>query len=582
MVDNFKSKYLSLISNLLSEHFSLSSDLIEKVESLSEVPKDFKNGNLAIPCFLLSKELKKSPQDVAIELCELINSKNSLEFLDKVVAVGPYVNAFWNQNIFFKKIIESMEQNNYISSTENKTIVIESPSPNTNKPLHLGHVRNMLLGLSITNILKKVGNNVNLVNLNNDRGLHICKSMIAYKLWGDNKTPESENIKSDLFVGQFYVEFAKKVKDDPSLEESAKKMLIDWENGDKEVVELWNKMRTWALNGFYETYNSYGIKHDKEYFESEIYKDGREIIERGLSNGLFQKEDDGAVFVDLEDKKLGKKYLLREDGTSIYIVQDIFLATLKEKDFSPDKSVFIVGNEQEYHFKVLFEILGMLGICNVESNYHFSYGMINLPEGKMKSREGNVVDADGLLIEVKENAKEELLKREPEMPLTEVDMRSTIISKAAINYFILKYDPLKDFIFNPKESLSFEGETGPYLLYTYARIKSIFRKVDIGENEISNLNCSYDSLSEYEIKLLNILETFENCVYESAKNFKPSILSRFLMDTAQSFNEFYQHCNIMKEEVENLKNARLKICNSTAIILKDGLSLLGIDVLEQM
>ncbi|MCB1084452.1 MAG: arginine--tRNA ligase, partial [Simkania sp.] len=444
------------------------------------MPKDTAHGDYAFPCFILAKKLQKAPQIIASELSD----RFSLEQV-RVAAIGPYLNFTILDNSKQIETLKHILSGNIIQKTaEPKVVLIESPGPNTNKPLHLGHLRNMLLGISLTHALRAIGKTVHTVNVNNDRGIHICKSMLAYQLFGDGKTPQSEGRKSDHFVGDYYVKFAQACAESEErkteLENQAQEMLTKWEAGDQEVLALWKKMNDWCLAGFQETYKRMGLTIEKEYFESETYQGGKDIILKGAEDGLFYKNEKGAIEADLEDKGLGKKVLLRSDGTSVYITQDINMAHLRYQDFSFDEMIYIVGNEQEYHFKVLFELFRMLGWSFGESCRHFSYGMIELPEGKMKSREGNVIDTDDLIKTVDGLAYEAVKERYEDLDEAEMNERAQAISTGAIRFFFLKFDPLKNFVFNPKESLSFEGETGPYVQYTHARISSILRKSDAG------------------------------------------------------------------------------------------------------
>ncbi|PIN71803.1 arginine--tRNA ligase, partial [Candidatus Pacearchaeota archaeon CG11_big_fil_rev_8_21_14_0_20_30_13] len=432
----------------------------DKIKSSIEVPKDYSKGDFAFPCFVLASTMKMPPHEIAIQIREAIGNP-PLDF-ESIETEGAYINFFSNRKILALRIISKIKRlgSNFGKSDFGKKekVMVEFPSPNTNKPLHLGHLRNMSIGESISRISEFNGEKIIRTNLNNDRGIHICKSMLAYKKWGKGKKP-SKKIKSDHLVGDFYVKYSKKEKVDPKIEKEAHDMLGKWESGDKETILLWKKMNKWALDGFKETYKNFGIKHDKEYFESNIYTKGREIILKGVEKGIFEKIEDGSVKLDLKKEGLGEKYLLRADGTSLYITQDIYLAYLKQKEFHLTKSYYVVGNEQNYHFDVLFNVLKKLEIT-LNGLKHVSYGMVNLPEGKMKSREGIVVDADDLLQKMKKLAEKEIIKR-GKISKKELEKRSHLISLAAIKYFLLKVDSKKDMLFNPKESISFDGNTGP-------------------------------------------------------------------------------------------------------------------------
>lgn len=555
-----------------------------EAKSLIEVPPDPKLGDYAFPCFTLSKQLKKSPMNIALELQESlkkINLKQDHKYFELIKNEGPYINFFINKELLVKNVIGTIlsEKNDYGKKKKSgEVILIESPGPNTNKPLHLGHLRNILLGQSISNILKKQGHEVHIVNVVNDRGIHICKSMLAYKKLGSGDSPELSKMKSDHFVGKYYVKYSELEKENPEIEKEAQELLKKWEDEDEETIALWRKMNAWALDGFSETYNKLGFDIEKEYFESDTYKHGREIIYAGLKKGIFQEDDSGIIF-DLENKGLGKKVLLRKDGTSVYITQDIYMAWKRYEDFNFDRMYYVVGNEQEYHFKVLFEIFKALGWKFHEGCYHFSYGMVELPEGKMKSREGNVVDIDDLIHDVTEIARIELKQRYPELSINELDRRAGIIALAAIRFFFLKYDPLRNFVFNPKESLSFEGETGPYIEYSYARINSIFKKIEEGFNPEDS---DFSLLKEdNEIALVKLLSQYPEIIDKAANEMKPSVICRYLIELAQKFSEFY-HANPVINSEKKIRDARLTLVYCIQTVLKSGMELLSMTPIEEM
>lgn len=541
-------------------------------EKLIEIPKENKNGDFAFPCFVLAKVLKSSPVKIAEELVEKLDKTN----FEKVIVIGPYINFFLNRKKLAQEIILKIdkEKENFGKSDigKGKSVMLEFPSPNTNKPLHLGHLRNMSIGESTSRIYEANGFKVIRTSLNNDRGIHICKSMLAYKKWGEGKTPESENKKSDHFVGDYYVKYNTEFKKDESLEKEAQEMLKKWEEGDSETIELWEKMNKWAFDGFNETFSKFGIKLDREFFESEIYKHGKEIILDGLKKGVFTKREDGAVIIDLEKEGLGEKVLLRSDGTAIYITQDIYLAKLKFDEYKIDESMYVVGNEQEYHFQVLFSILDKLGICDKDKLTHISYGMVNLPEGKMKSREGTVVDADNLIQELRDSVIKGLKKRGNFDPKTSEE-KSLKLALAAIKYFLLKVDFKKSMVFNPKESISFEGDTGPYLEYSYARASSILRKKAAGKFSMP------EKLEEKELNLILKLNEFSTVVYDSYRQKNPALVANYSYKLAQMFNEFYHACPVIDSENEDF---RLNLVKSFRQVLKNGLALLGIETLEEM
>jgi len=550
--------------NLLKKVISLSE---EEIDSLLEVPPN-NMGDLAFPCFTLAKTLKKAPGVIAKETAGNIKVVSPIE---KVESNGPYINFFFDKNIFSDKVISEIleEKNVYGSCKDNKSVMVEYPGPNTNKPLHLGHIRNMLLGGSVCNILAFCGMKMIPVDIVNDRGIHICKSMLAYKKYGKGKVPEK---KSDHFVGDFYVLYNEKVKENPKLEDEAKEMLLKWEAGDKETRLLWSKMNHWAIEGMKETYAKFDVFHKKSYLESEMYLHGKDVVDEGLDKGVFKKRKDGAVIVDLTKDGFDEKVLLRSDGTGVYITQDLYLGKKRFEDFKPDQLVYVVANEQDYHFKVLFKIFKLLGYDFADNCHHLSYGMVNLPSGKMKSREGTVVDADNLVVEVKELAKKEILKRHKSISKDELEKRSEIIGMGALKFFVLKFDPIKDFTYNPEESVSFEGETGPYVQYAHARICSILRSA--GKFKFEK---KFFHQKEYE--LVKLLGRYPEVVVSACKNYKPSLVARYCLDLAQCFNEFYQECPVIKGDN---KASRLTLVTCVKFVLSSGLDLLGIKAPEEM
>jgi arginyl-tRNA synthetase len=457
---------------------------------------------------------------------------------------------------------------------KSKRIVIEYPSPNTNKPLHLGHIRNMLIGSSTSNLLEYMGQKVFQVNLNNDRGIHICKSMLAYKRLGNGRDPDK---KPDHFVGDFYVKYNELEEEDESVIEEAQDLLKKWEEKDPETRALWKKMNEWALKGFEETYKKFGIEFDKQYFESDYYWKGKKLIMEGLEKDIFEETEDGAVVAPLSEvSDLPDKVLLRSDGTSIYITQDVYLASLKKKDFQYDISIYVVGNEQDLYFKQLFKVLEMLGF--EEEKYHLSYGMIALPGGKMKSREGNVVDADDLVEEIQSLAYEEVDKRYNELSEGEKKERAKIIGMGALRFFILKISPKTDFVFNPQESISFEGETGPYVQYVYARIESIIEKSQ--EPLTDEVDPSFFQ-DENEQALIQQLNYFPEVVNEAAENYDIHLIPQYLLNLCQTFNSFYTACPVIQEDKE-LEQARLLLIKCVQLVIKKGLNLMDIQVLKEM
>lgn len=563
--------FKGVIARLLAKETGL---LEGEIDSLLETPPSPELGDFAFPCFILAKSMKKAPNIIAQELAKKLKPKAPIT---EVKAVGPYLNFFVDKSKLSADVIKDILNCGACYGSwplKKEKVMIEYPAPNTNKPLHLGHVRNMLLGNSICNILAFAGYQAIPVNYVNDRGVHICKSMLAYQKWGKNKLPDK---KSDHFVGDYYVMFSQKAKEHPELEEEIQELLRKWEAGDKGLVALWKKMNKWALDGFNETYKKFDVHHKKTYFESEIYNHGKEIILEGLKKGLFSKDEEGAIIADLENDGLGKKVLIRKDGTAIYITTDIYLAKLKFDDFKMDKSVYIVGSEQIYHFNVLFKLLDMLGFPFAKNCYHLAYGMIYLPEGRMKSREGTVVDADDLLVEMEKEAEEEVKKRHKELKKQEIDKRKEIIGKGALKFFILKYDPMKDFTYDPKESISFEGETGPYVQYAHARICSILKNVKKFEPEKIKPEFNH----KLELRLITLLSEFPNIVSAAAEQYKPSLVARYALDLAQAFNEFYHECPVLKAD-KKVMESRLVLIFCVKQVIKNALDLLGIQAPEEM
>jgi len=563
------------IAEYLSEYITNIS--VKEIKNLVEIPPPDFDFNYAFPCFQLAKFEKKAPGDIANELKK--NMKLP-DYLEGIEATGPYLNFKVKPSQILQNIFSLQEdygriyEKNSNFSSKYSRIVIEYPSPNTNKPLHFGHIRNMLLGRSLSNLLKYKGDKVFDVNLNNNRGIHICKSMFAYEKWGDGKEP---NKKSDHFVGDFYVKYTQMEQKDSKIIENVYDLLRLWEENDPKTRALWKKMNNWAYEGFNETYKVLKITFDKEYFESDIYWKGKAKILEGLDKGIFTKTEDGAVIAYLEEKfNLPNKILLRRDGTSLYITQDIFLAFQKKEDFNYDKSIYVVGNEQDLYFKQLFAVLDLIGFK--EDKFHLSYGMVYLPEGKMKSREGTIVDADDIIEKMQKLAYEEVDKRYPELTEQEKKERANAIGMAALSFFILKFNPKSDFIFNPKESISFEGETGPYIQYCYARIESILTK------SIKNisLNVNWDLINhEKELSLVKQLNSFPELLDSIKENYNLHLIPQYLLSLCQAFNSFYSSCQVLSEN-KDLEKTRLLLIRCVQIVIKIGLDILGIDILNQM
>ncbi|MDD3263606.1 MAG: arginine--tRNA ligase [Candidatus Nanoarchaeia archaeon] len=564
--------YIDEISKEIIKQFPNIKSNVEEISSLIDTPKN-NYGDLAIPVFKFAKELNKNPNDLSIEFQEKIN----LDFC-KTQAVGPFVNFFFEKEKISNELLKKVD---FKFENKNKRIIIEFPSPNTNKPLHIGHLRNMLLGNSVANVLEENGYEVKRLDLINDRGVHICKSMLAYQKWGNNKTPESENKKSDHFVGDFYVKYAKESDEDPKLEEEVNQMLIDWENQNKEVIDLWEKMNNWAINGMNETFKRFNIKFDKEYRESQIYKFGKEIIIDAYEKEIAYKDESGALIINLDEYKLPEKVLIRSNGTSIYVTQDIFLCKKKFEDFDNDskleKSIYCIGNEQETYLQQLFAILEKLSIDKDKKCYHLSYGMVELPDGNMKSRQGNVIDTDNLIEEIKEIEKKELLQRYSDLSSEELDKRSETISMSAIRFFMLKFDAKKNIVFDKNESLRFDGETGPYAQYTYSRIRSIIKK-----SEIKNIDkIIFKITTENDFDLIKKLLEYTDVIIRTSKDYNVARVAHYIIELSQMINEYYTKNKVIGEE-KNTMESRIFLLNKSISILKRALKVLDIDVLDVM
>jgi len=555
-------------------------------------PPKVEMGDFAFGCFELAKILKKAPIKIAEEIAEKIKNKKNNTAIETVQADGPYVNFKIKNKILFGEIYDKIILNKNIKKVkegDGKKIMVEYLSPNTNKPLHLGHLRNGSLGMAVSNLLKENNNQVVRANLINDRGIHICKSMLAWKLFGNGETPESTGMKGDHFVGKYYVKYSKEVEKNPELENQAKKMLQKWEEGEEEVLALWEKMNKWVLAGFEKSFQELGFEFDVIYKESETYKFGKDLIKDGLVEGIFQKENNGAVTFVLSDEfgldKEGnnkKITVLREDGTSVYITQDLGTAVYKTKQYDLDQSVYVVGSEQDYYFKSLFEILKALGYSWAKNNLHLSYGMVYLPDGRMKSREGKVVDADDLVVKIKKLAEKGIIERRGGEIIKEdeLDSRAKKIALGAIKFYLLKVNPTQIIHFNPEESLSFEGFTGPYCQYAYARGTKLLRDAKISkENKIEAVFSKLGSVGELRL-VQKILES-EDKITKAGENFNPSLVAVHIFELAKAFNQFYHDEAILKAE-KSIKMARLALVQMFLQTIKKELNLLGIEVLEEM
>lgn len=571
-------------------------DVEPKLVAPSATKKEFE-GDLTVVVFPLLKISRKAPDATATEIGEWI--VKNIDAVERFNVVKGFLNiivspAFWLG--LLHEIAADPDFGIRKADDSSDLVMVEYSSPNTNKPLHLGHVRNNLLGYSLSQILKANGHKVVKTNIVNDRGIHICKSMLAWKKWGENATPESAGKKGDHLIGDFYVAFDKHYKaelkeimerENISEEEAEKKsalmaeareMLRKWEAGDEEVRGLWKMMNGWVYAGFDETYRRLGVDFDKIYYESDTYLEGKDLVLGGIEKGIMYRKDDGSVWADLTGDGLDHKLLLRADGTSVYMTQDIGTAKLRYQDFPIDKMIYVVGNEQNYHFQVLSLLLDKLGFKWGKDLTHFSYGMVELPEGKMKSREGTVVDADDLIDTMVASAAEMGAERFAEMPAEESAEISRMVGLGALKYFLLKVDPRKNMLFNPKESIDFNGNTGPFIQYTYARIRSVIRKAEGFDPAVT----PQSEPNAKESVLIQKVADFPSVVAEAGRNYSPALIANYAYDLAKEYNQFYHDYSILREENEQKRNLRLLLSMTVGRTLKSAMSLLGIEMPERM
>ena len=584
-------------------------DVPEKMVQVQKTKKEFE-GSLTIVVFPFLKMSKKKPEDTAQEIGQWLK-ENCKAVADFNVVKG-FLNIVIDKAAWLSMLNDINKDELYgeVAAKEDSPLVmIEYSSPNTNKPLHLGHVRNNLLGWSLAQIMAANGNKVVKTNIVNDRGIHICKSMLAWLKWGNGVTPETSGKKGDHLIGDFYVAFdkhyreevkelkakytaegmdeeaaEKKAKDEAPLIKEAHEMLVKWEQGNKEVRALWEKMNSWVYEGFDETYRNLGVGFDKIYYESQTYLKGKAKVEEGLEKGLFERHADNSVWADLTNEGLDQKLLLRSDGTSVYMTQDIGTAEMRFKDYPIDKMIYVVGNEQNYHFQVLSILLDRLGFKWGKELVHFSYGMVELPNGKMKSREGTVVDADDLIATMVADAKKtsEELGKFNDMTEEERDNIARIVGMGALKYFILKVDARKNMLFNPEESIDFNGNTGPFIQYTYARIRSILRKATAQGIAIPEVLADDMPLNQKETELIQKMDEFGAAVRQAGKDYSPSGIANYCYELTKDFNQFYHDYSILNAENENEKVVRLVIAKNVAKTIKNGMALLGIEVPERM
>lgn len=573
------------------------SDINPSDVQVSPTKKDFE-GHLTVVVFPFLKASHKAPEVTATEIGQWL--VENVPAIDRFNAVKGFLNLsvsaeFW-RNLLHE--IQADEEYGFVKPTEDSELVmVEYSSPNTNKPLHLGHVRNNLLGYSLSKILEANGKKVVKTNIVNDRGIHICKSMLAWKKWGNGATPESTGKKGDHLIGDFYVLFDKHYKEEVNnlmtekgltkeeaeaqspLMNEAREMLRRWEAGDEEVRSLWKMMNNWVYDGFDVTYKRLGVGFDKIYYESDTYLEGKDLVLDGIEKGIMYRKDDGSVWADLTPFGLDHKLLLRSDGTSVYMTQDIGTAKLRYQDYPIDKMIYVVGNEQNYHFQVLSLLLDQLGFKWGKSLTHFSYGMVELPEGKMKSREGTVVDADDLMDTMIANAREASASRFEGMKDEEVAEIARVVGLGALKYFLLKVDPKKNMLFNPKESIDFNGNTGPFLQYTYARIRSVCRRA---AEELASCSYAESEPNEKEQILIQKVADFQAVVAEAGRNYSPAVIANYCYDLAKEYNQFYHDYPILKEENTATRCLRLNLSALVARTLRAGVGLLGMEMPERM
>ena len=576
-------------------------DATDKMLQLQKTRSEFE-GNLTLVVFPFVKAAKKSPEQTAQEIGEYLVANCAA--IEKYNVVKGFLNLSIGDGAWLQ-LLEAIDKDDHFGmkqTTEDSPLVmIEYSSPNTNKPLHLGHVRNNLLGWSLAQIMEANGNKVVKTNIVNDRGIHICKSMLAWLKYGNGETPESSGKKGDHLIGDYYVAFDKhyreevkelmaqgmdeeKAKQEAPLIKEAHEMLVKWEQNDPEVRALWEKMNNWVYAGFDETYKKMGVSFDKIYYESQTYLKGKAKVEEGLAKGLFERHEDNSVWADLTNEGLDQKLLLRSDGTSVYMTQDIGTAEMRFQDYPIDKMIYVVGNEQNYHFQVLSILLDRLGFKWGKELTHFSYGMVELPNGKMKSREGTVVDADDLMALMVEDAYKTSMELGKFDDMTEEERReiARVVGMGALKYFILKVDARKNMLFNPEESIDFNGNTGPFIQYTYARIRSILRKSEELRVKSEKFATAIPSLSEKEVELIQKMNEFGAAVEQAGKDYSPSGIANYCYELTKVFNQFYHDYSILNEPDEQKKAVRLVLAKNVAKIIKNGMALLGIEVPERM
>ena len=575
------SQYIVAALSEIAQKRGIDPALLEGIPVVVQKPPKPELGDLAVPLFPFAKVFRCAPQQIAEEAAGLLADKGA-----GIRSEGGYVNITLDlggsAHEIFKRVFEQQEHYGHTDALQGVRAMVEFSCPNTNKPLHLGHLRNDSLGSSISRILGANGAQVHRVNLINDRGIHICKSMLAYKKFGAGRTPESEGVKSDHFVGDYYVKFSQWAKEYPEAEQEAQAMLQAWERGDEQTTALWKLMNRWTIEGIEETYKKTRIAFDDVYYESSTYSRGREEVLKGLEEGIFYTDAEGTVWVDLEDIGLDKKVLLRKDGTSLYLTQDIGTAILRHEQWPFDMMVYVVGSEQQYHFAVLFHVLSRLGHSWAERMYHLSYGMVNLPDGKMKSREGTVVDADDLVAELEKMARQEIIDKGRADQVGDLDATAEQIALGALNYYLLQTTPTRDMIFDPKKSIEFNGNTGPYLQYTGARLSSMLKK----HAERNGASAEMGDLSllslQDERELIKMIAAYPASVKQAGEEKNPAVLTSYLYELTRTFSRFYHDTPVLRAETKLLVSVRITLCRGVLQVLKNGCYLLGIPFLESM
>ncbi|HEY6954839.1 MAG TPA: arginine--tRNA ligase [Flavisolibacter sp.] len=590
LVQNIKEVSAKAIAELFKVDASAESILVNQTKPEFE-------GDYTVVLFALVKQLRTSPEQLGKQIGDYLIANNTELFTAYNVIKG-FLNLTVADRYFNEFLSGSFENPSPVDASQTgRKVVVEYSSPNTNKPLHLGHLRNNFLGWSVAEILKASGNEVAKTCVVNDRGVHICKSMIAWEMFAGGATPETEGVKGDHFVGDYYVKFSNEHKKETEelvaagqgkeeaernapIMQRTQQMLVDWEKGKPEVIELWKRMNGWVYKGFDETYKRIGSDFEKIYYESETYLLGKRFVEEGLKEGVFYRKEDGSVWINLTDEGLDEKLVLRKDGTSVYITQDLGLADEKYKDFHYDQSIYIIADEQNYHMKVLELILKKLGKPYADGIFHLSYGMVDLPTGRMKSREGTVVDADDLVDEMVLEAEKKTKEKSKVEEFSEIELKELYetLALGALKFYLLKVDPKKRMVFNPEESIDFHGFTGPFIQYTYARIKSILRKEKAGNSQVTGTI----GLLKLEKELLLLLDQYDDIVQQAAMEYSPAVIANYIYSVAQTYNTFYTAHSVLKAESEEKKQLRLQLCQLTSSVIQHAMSLLGIRVPERM